>query len=381
MTTYADQFLKIIDAATPESIQESTWYRSIIPDTTTHISSPYQLTHPRRYALIQLLCNIAKSLYPILQEDPILLRMNGECLVFGNVYQSWTRFRETLDTIKDLDDPNGRIYLFTGNWSQRHPHIIAMMWTLMSLKIKYPRRIYLLKGNQEHRLVYAMPLDGPTLFEELVVMLNLENPMSWETAKCEIHDLKFNEESKDRYYEVIGYLDILTRSVFTEVSKCMIELPLVVIVNDDIWISHAGFFERRYLENKNISTRVEMIEKYMTKTGDTRMENKGFIPDFCNAYRQILVNHPFLENDPYHQDLYSKKGPDSSGWMDSTFYRPSLCRLWTQKALDEFLTETGLRLVIRYDLQPFQERIPDDGKLMICHRPILIQQDGSVNFI
>lgn len=83
-----------------------------------------------------------------LQNDPILLNLEAPITVVGDIHGQLN----TLKTIfKEGGDVSKTRYLFIGDYVDRGPNSIETIVYLLSLKVKYPELIFLIRGNHEVR--------------------------------------------------------------------------------------------------------------------------------------------------------------------------------------------------------------------------------------
>lgn len=86
----------------------------------------------------------------------MLLRVDAPLKVFGDIhgqYQDLMRFFDLWGTPDESGDIESCDYLFLGDYVDRGNHSLETICLLMALKIKYPDRIHLLRGNHEDRWV------------------------------------------------------------------------------------------------------------------------------------------------------------------------------------------------------------------------------------
>lgn len=94
----------------------------------------------------------------IVSSQPIVLKVKPPCKVFGNLHGQYTDLMRFFDVWKyPGDDDNGDIsandYVFLGNYVDRGSYSLEVMCLLMSLKVKYPDQVHLLRGAHEDKLI------------------------------------------------------------------------------------------------------------------------------------------------------------------------------------------------------------------------------------
>ena len=76
--------------------------------------------------------------------------------MFGNLFGNYVDLMRFFDIWKmpsEAGDISGFDYLFMGNYVDRGSHSLETICLLMALKLKYPKQIFLLRGNHEDRNV------------------------------------------------------------------------------------------------------------------------------------------------------------------------------------------------------------------------------------
>lgn len=76
--------------------------------------------------------------------------------VFGNIHGDYVDLMRFFDIWKgpqDASDITGYDYLFLGNYVDRGCQSLEVICLLMALKLKYPKQVFMLRGNHEDRNV------------------------------------------------------------------------------------------------------------------------------------------------------------------------------------------------------------------------------------
>jgi hypothetical protein len=155
------------------------------------------------------------SKFPLKRED--IIEMATECInilavqptvikdikppvkVFGNIHGNYADLMRFFDIWKqpsDAGDIHGYDYVFLGNYVDRGAYNLETICLLMALKLKYPKQIFLLRGNHEDKNVNKY--------------------------------LGFGEECTKRLGEDIN----VASSVFAKINEMFEYMPLAAIVHD-----------------------------------------------------------------------------------------------------------------------------------------------------
>lgn len=90
--------------------------------------------------------SICKEVKKILISQPVLLNLESPITVFGDLHGQYFDMQAFL--LKSGQPPEKQI-LFLGDYVDRGKHSIEILLTLFCFKIKYPERIWALRGNHE----------------------------------------------------------------------------------------------------------------------------------------------------------------------------------------------------------------------------------------
>jgi serine/threonine-protein phosphatase PP1 catalytic subunit len=101
----------------------------------------------------QLLLEICNRVQPILANEPQLLEISGPVFVCGDIHG---QFDDLLKIFKNIGYPPKETILMMGDYVDRGDSSIEVITLLFLLKIKYPKSIYLLRGNHECHTVNRM---------------------------------------------------------------------------------------------------------------------------------------------------------------------------------------------------------------------------------
>jgi diadenosine tetraphosphatase ApaH/serine/threonine PP2A family protein phosphatase len=93
-----------------------------------------------------------------LKQDPTLVDLRGkvsQVAVVGDLHGSLTSLANVLKLVKDdMEEPDAAV-VFNGDFVDRGSDSMEVICTLLLLKLAYPERVYLLRGNHEDNMVAA----------------------------------------------------------------------------------------------------------------------------------------------------------------------------------------------------------------------------------
>ncbi|KAI0987661.1 hypothetical protein GJ496_011042 [Pomphorhynchus laevis] len=107
-----------------------------------------------------------------LQEDK-LLELNARLNICGDIHGQYSDLLEIFDICGSVPR---RQYLFLGDYVDRGTHSLETICLMLALKIKFPTRIYLLRGNHESETMnmkYGFHAEFLAYAEEYVKFLTL----------------------------------------------------------------------------------------------------------------------------------------------------------------------------------------------------------------
>ena len=150
---------------------------------------------------------LAEECMRVLQEQPMVLRVDAPIKVFGDIhgqYQDLMRFFDLWGIPNDNGDIESYDYLFLGDYVDRGAHSLETVCLLMALKVKFPDKIHLLRGNHEDKWIN--------------------------------NAFGFAEECSSRLGEEPADSD----SVFNKINDLFDWLPLAAVIDDRIVCLHGG---------------------------------------------------------------------------------------------------------------------------------------------
>lgn len=89
------------------------------------------------------LCHLAREVF---LSQPMFLEIGAPIAICGDIHG---QFYDLLRIFKDVGQPGTTNYLFMGDYVDRGYYSIETLSLLLALKIKYPTRFFMLRGNHE----------------------------------------------------------------------------------------------------------------------------------------------------------------------------------------------------------------------------------------
>lgn len=226
---------------------------------------------------------LTKACQEVVSSQPIVLRLNTPIKIFGDIhgqYDDLMRFFEFWGEPSEepgVGDINSTDYLFLGDYVDRGVYSLETICLLMALKIKYPDKIHLLRGNHEDHLINSTF----GFFEE---------------CECRLSDDAMCEEL----------------NVFKVINEFFEYLPLVAIVENEIVCVHGGIGSSfsQIEEVEKIQRPVPVVHEAITKQDQIIMdilwsdptdndEEKGIQPNVIRdskSYGNIVKYGPDIVN-------------------------------------------------------------------------------------
>jgi protein phosphatase len=134
---------------------------------TAHMAFLQRLLTPKNYPkkgahflfekpLISALLQQAQAVF---EKEPTLLKLTAPIKIFGDLHGQYPdlirlfrKYGSPFDA-RQNSDIDEYTYLFLGDYVDRGEYSLEIMCMLLALKVKYPRRLFLLRGNHEERKI------------------------------------------------------------------------------------------------------------------------------------------------------------------------------------------------------------------------------------
>mmetsp|Transcript_44612 Transcript_44612/g.60483 ORF Transcript_44612/g.60483 Transcript_44612/m.60483 type:complete len:134 (+) Transcript_44612:1647-2048(+) len=101
--------------------------------------------------------DLVQETISVLQAQPIIIQgLKPPTKVFGSLFGNYVdlmRFFDIWNSPQESGDMQGFDYVFLGNYVDRGCFSLEVICLLLALKLKYPKQIFLLRGNHEDRKV------------------------------------------------------------------------------------------------------------------------------------------------------------------------------------------------------------------------------------
>ena len=235
---------------------------------------------------------LTKACQEVVSSQPIVLRLNTPIKVFGDIhgqYDDLMRFFEFWGEPSEepgSGDINSIDYLFLGDYVDRGVYSLETICLLMALKIKYPDKIHLLRGNHEDHLINSTF----GFYEECEARLS-------DDSMCE------------------------ELNVFKVINEFFEYLPLVAIIENEIVCVHGGIGSsfNKIEEVEKMQRPIPVVHEAITKQDQIVMDilwsdptdnddEKGIQPNVVRdskSYGNIVKFGPdivqnFMENNNVH---------------------------------------------------------------------------------
>ncbi|KAH7824595.1 putative Serine/threonine-protein phosphatase PP1 [Monocercomonoides exilis] len=189
---------------------------------------------------------ICDAVLPLLRNEASLLQVKPPCKVFGDIHGDYEALLKFFENFGDPRERTDLSYLFLGDYVDRGEYSVLVVVLLFALKLRYPTRIFLLRGNHEAR---AMCGDGHGYSTLLSECLNLyhdpshspENPSSLSPSQSHSSaerapiTTKSAMEAEKAKHNTLSALDVWNIMVDT-----FDYLPYAAVIGRTIFAVHGG---------------------------------------------------------------------------------------------------------------------------------------------
>ena len=158
----------------------------------------YDGTNYRINIPINILEKLCLKTFQLFSDEPNMLNLSSNIHIFGDIHGQYCDLIRFIDMI---GLPPKVKFLFLGDYVDRGDNSIEVISLLFSLKIKYPKQVFLLRGNHECPLLNDA--------------------------------YGFKEECVERYKEKGEY-------IWREINKTLRMLPICALIEKKIFATHGG---------------------------------------------------------------------------------------------------------------------------------------------
>jgi len=244
----------------------------------TYVNLTPDADFPFRHEQIIELCNKAQD---IIEKQPMLVRVDTPCKVFGDIHGQYSDLMRFFDLWGGpcnpeegkLNEEDNYNYVFLGDYVDRGNHSLETICLLLSLKVKFPNKIVLLRGNHEDRWINS----GFGFLDE-----------------CE-QRLQENSE--------------VPESVFNKINNLFEYLPLGCLIENIILCLHGGIGSslKKLEQIENIPRPLEVVHEVQTPAEKLVVDILWSDPTDSDNDLGVQANHV---RDPHGTGNIVKFGPD-----------------------------------------------------------------------
>ena len=89
---------------------------------------------------------VLSQVYPLIKQEPNLLKLSAPIYICGDIHG---QYADLLQLLKLGELPPKSKYLFLGDYVDRGDNSIEVILLLFCLKIRFPKHMYMIRGNHE----------------------------------------------------------------------------------------------------------------------------------------------------------------------------------------------------------------------------------------
>lgn len=232
--------------------------------------------------------------------------LQSPCYVFGDIHGNLEDLHFFSDNVWKLGmDLTAGQFLFLGDYVDRGKSGIECVAYLFAMKLLYPKKIYMLRGNHEVRDVNG-----------------------WEEHYA---DKSFISQCKTRFGNSVG------ETVWEKVNQVFDCLPLAGVIDHDIFCIHGGIPRPTYDEFNNIC--MDEVGSILSVPSTASVMPAG--PDEDEDMQQVCLD--CMWSDPASEAM--EPGLDEDGFGESPRGGGAIC--FGNTAIDNFLQRNNLSYIIR----------------------------------
>jgi diadenosine tetraphosphatase ApaH/serine/threonine PP2A family protein phosphatase len=244
---------------------------------------------------------VCEEIEAVFESEPRVIFLQSPCYVIGDIHGNLEDLQFFADNIWKMGmNLTAGKFLFLGDYVDRGMQSLECTAYLFALKLLYPHKIFMLRGNHETRDVNG-----------------------WEEHYAE---KSFVRQCKDRFGPHVG------SQVWEECNQAFDRLALAAVIDQDIFCIHGGI--PRPIESFTSELQAIMAVPKVAAV----MPSYEHETDW-----QKQVAGDCIWSDPAADETYAQLGPD--GFGESPRGGGAIC--FGTKAIDNFLESNNLSYIIR----------------------------------
>uniref|UniRef100_A0A0R3RQF3 Serine/threonine-protein phosphatase n=1 Tax=Elaeophora elaphi TaxID=1147741 RepID=A0A0R3RQF3_9BILA len=180
----------------------------------------------------------------VFRMESILLRIDPPIYILGDIHG---QFPDLVKIISKIGTPPRKRYLFMGDYVDRGRWSLETVSLLMAYKVRYPKHLYMLRGNHETRAVNRIY----GFFEECVQRFpeNNDGTQLWTLFQHAFNCMPFAALIGERIFAAHGGIseDLLNWNQFKRICRPT-DVTDIGFINDLIW-ADPGNFPGKYIQS------------------------------------------------------------------------------------------------------------------------------------
>jgi len=251
---------------------------------------------------------VLENVIPFLERDPTLLELEPPTYVFGDLhgnYNDLMTFAKAFGLLNTASIVPAK-FLFLGDYVDRGSHGLEILMWLFSMKILYPKKVFLLRGNHEFSFTNMSPHYGQGSFYKQLIDA-------------------YGKENGER--------------ICSAANRAFAYLSLAAVIDRRIFCAHGGI-PRGVIENRSLDV-LDIIRRIR------RPIDVEHPSDFDENNRLPLSHLCFdlLCTDPSEKEEETEEGKVAEGFFESSHRDGGI--VWSKLAVREFLCRTQCSHIIR----------------------------------
>jgi len=253
--------------------------------------------------LLSPLCKAAKE---VLEKDKMLVKLTSPCYVLGDLHGNYKDLQFFRSSFWNMGvDMSPARFLFLGDYVDRGPHSVELTAYLFAIKIIYPNRVFLLRGNHEFRAQNGERDYDPCFLQ------NFEQIFAKKTAT----------------------------KLWEEFNNTFEFMPLTATIDDKIFCCHGGI--PRIIQNElKPNQLVQWIKQIERPLKDDEVDES-----------EDFIALDILWSDPATEEEEQERINQDESWFGENDRGGDIV-VFGKKAVEEFVKHTGFTHIIRAHQPP-----------------------------